>query len=300
MLLASRSARVVLSLGGGAALVALYISWRRLTAAAAAKPLILFDVDGTLAVPAQKAPEQVLELLATLRARGYLVGIVGAGDFEKQQGQLGGPDLRERLDYCFSENGVHAFCGTRLLHCKSIVDQLGAARWAEFEAGLAALQASVHDEAEALLRQACGDPAATLDARGTFLERRQCTVNVCIIGRTPGLTREQRATFEELDRSAGLRVRVLGELLRLFGPETPYRLMFTIGGQIGIDCAPCGWDKTFCLNFLPLRQFPMIHFFGDKTLPGGGDFELYEHARTFGHAVGSPEDTISEVRRLFL
>ena len=96
------------------------------------------------------------------------------------------------------------------------------------------------------------------------------------------------------------RVRVLGELLRLFGPETPYRLMFTIGGQIGIDCAPCGWDKTFCLNFLPLRQFPMIHFFGDKTLPGGGDFELYEHARTFGHAVGSPEDTISEVRRLFL
>ena len=57
----------------------------------------------------------------------------------------------------------------------------------------------------ALCTQACGDPAATLDARGTFLERRQCTVNVCIIGRTPGLTREQRATFEELDRSAGLR-----------------------------------------------------------------------------------------------
>ena len=48
----------------------------------------------------------MLELLATLRARGYLVGIVGAGDFEKQQGQLGGPDLRERLDYCFSENGM--------------------------------------------------------------------------------------------------------------------------------------------------------------------------------------------------
>ena len=48
------------------------------------------------AVPAQKAPEEMLELLATLRAGGYLVGIVGAGDFEKQQGQLGGPDLRER------------------------------------------------------------------------------------------------------------------------------------------------------------------------------------------------------------
>ena len=62
----------------------------------------------------------------------------------------------------------------------------------------------------------------------------------------------------------------------------------------------CGWDKTFCLNFLPERQFPTIHFFGDKTLPGGGDYELYSHARTVGHAVDSPEETISEVRRLFL
>mgnify|MGYP006082754925 CR=1 FL=1 len=106
VVLGSRSAPVLLSLGGGATLVALYMWRRRLSAAAAAKPLILFDVDGTLAVPAQKAPEQMLELLATLRARGYLVGIVGAGDFEKQQGQLGGPDLRERLDYCFSENGM--------------------------------------------------------------------------------------------------------------------------------------------------------------------------------------------------
>jgi hypothetical protein len=195
---------------------------------------------------------------------------------------------------------VHAFRGTQLLHCKSIVDQLGAARWAEFEAGLATLQASVHCEAEALLRQACGDAAATLDARGTFLERRQCTVNICIIGRTPGLTREHRAAFDAADRAAGLRVRVVAELHRRFGPETPYRLMFTIGGQIGIDCAPCGWDKTFCLNFLPERQFPTIHFFGDKTLPGGGDYELYSHARTVGHAVDSPEETISEVRRLFL
>ena len=201
----SRVAPVVLSIGG-AALVALHV-WRRRLSAAAAKPLILFDVDGTLAVPAQKASEEMLELLATLRSRGYLVGIVGAGDYDKQEGQLGGPNLRERLDYCFSENGVHAFHGTQLLHCKSIVEQLGPARWAEFEAGLAAIQASVHAEAEGLLRQACGDAAATLDTRGTFLERRQCTINICIIGRTPGLTREQRAAFDAADRAAGLRVR---------------------------------------------------------------------------------------------
>ena len=104
----------------------------------------------------------MLELLATLRSRGYMVGIVGAGAYDQQAGQLGGPNLRERLDYCFSENGVHAFHGTQLLHCKSLVEQLGPARWAEFEAGLAALQASVHAEAEGLLTADGFTPAAEM------------------------------------------------------------------------------------------------------------------------------------------
>ena len=61
---------------------------------------------------------------------------MGAGDYKKQEGQLGGPVLQERLDYCFSENGVHAFHGTKEIHCKSIVDHLGEDRWAAFEAGI--------------------------------------------------------------------------------------------------------------------------------------------------------------------
>ena len=85
-----------------------------------------------------------------------------------------------------------------------------------------------------------------------------------------------------------------------YGPGTPYNLNFSIGGQIGIDCAPCGWDKTFCIQFLPEAQFPEIHFFGDKTQPGGGDYELYEHSRTVGHAVTSPEHTLQLVEELFL
>ncbi len=159
---------------------------------------------------------------------------------------------------------------------------------------------SVRDEGESLLRQACAEPTASLAGRGTFLERRQCTVNVCVIGRTPTLSKAQRAAFEAVDKQAGLRARVLAELMRRFGPETPYRLMFTIGGQIGIDCAPCGWDKTFCLQFIPPERYPTVHFFGDKTMPGGGDYELYSHPRTIGHAVDSPEHTIQEVKRILL
>ena len=279
-----------------------YIAYRCFRSAAATRKrpkLILFDVDGTLAVPAQKASDEMVALLAKLRGAGYLVGIVGAGDFEKQQGQLGGADLRERLDFCFSENGVHSFKGTQQLHCKSIVEQVGEARWREFEIGLQEILDRVAPEAEKLLQEATGGDAV-LAARGTFLERRMCTCNVCVIGRTPTMSKAERAAFEAADKKAGLRKRVLDELMERYGPTTPYALNFSIGGQIGIDCAPCGWDKTFCLRFLPADEYPTIHFFGDKTAEGGGDYELYEHERTIGHTVKTPEHTMELIQKLFL
>ena len=279
---------------------ATYLAYRYYFARRALKQtLILFDVDGTLAVPAQKAHPEMVAQLARLRAAGYLVGIVGAGDFAKQEGQLGGEGLRERLDFCFSENGVHSCRGTELLHCKSIVDQVGEARWKEFEEGLQQILSECSAEAEGLLQQAAG-ASATLASRGTFLERRMCTCNVCIIGRTPTMSKAERASFEAADKAAGLRKRVLDELVRRFGPSAPHKLNFSIGGQIGIDCAPVGWDKTFCLQFLPRGEFPIIHFFGDKTEEGGGDYELYHSERIIGHTVRNAEHTMELIDELFL
>ena len=62
---------------------------------------------------------------------------------------------------------------------------------------------------------------------------------------------------------------------------------------------PNGWDKTFCLQFVPQEEFPKIHFFGDKTHKGGGDHEIYEHPRTIGHQVHNAEDTLRQVGELF-
>lgn len=261
------------------------------------RTLILFDVDGTLAVPAQPAAAEMIAALAKLREQ-YATGIVGAGDFEKQQMQLGGPDLRERLDFCFSENGVHSFRGPgNCLHSKSLESHLGPERWLAFNTKLDELLLVHRDEAATLLVQA--SPGADIATRGTFLERRQCTVNVCVIGRTPGLSKEERGAFDTVDREAGLRRRLLEQLTAAFGPETEFGLLFSIGGQIGIDCCPVGWDKTFCLQFVDAAEFDTVHFFGDKTQPGGGDYELYEHERTIGHTVVSPEDTLEQIAKLF-
>ena len=93
-------------------------------------------------------------------------------------------------------------------------EHLGEERWAAFNAGLDDVLREARAEAQTLLQTAVGSAEASLDARGTFLEVRQCTVNVCVIGRTPSLSKAERAAFEAADREAGLRVRVLDELVR--------------------------------------------------------------------------------------
>lgn len=258
------------------------------------KTLVLFDVDGTLAVPAQKAPDEILQMFQEL-SKHYAVGIVGAGDFEKQQIQLGGEGLRQRLDFVFSENGVHSFRGDRLLHCKSLGEHVGQDNWESFQTTLQSMLDECKDEATLLFQKATDNPKATLEGRGTFLEIRQCTVNICVIGRTPAMTKQERGAFDTADKVAGLRPRFLKDMQTKFGTSTPYNLVFSIGGQIGIDCAPHGWDKTFCLQFVDPNEFDTVHFFGDKTQEGGGDHELFVHPRTIGHTVKDASDTIKQV-----
>lgn len=77
------------------------------------------------------------------------------------------------------------------------------------------------------------------------------------------------------------------------------QLLYFTGGQISIDVFPKGWDKTFALRFVGSDGFKEIHFFGDKTAPGGNDHEIYEDSRTIGHTVTSPQDTIAQLKALF-
>ncbi len=74
-------------------------------------------------------------------------------------------------------------------------------------------------------------------------------------------------------------------------------LQFSIGGQISIDVFPKGWDKTYSLNFF--QNTPtVIHFFGDKTSPGGNDYEIFADDRTIGHSVTGPNNTEEIMRQL--
>jgi phosphomannomutase len=258
--------------------------------------LVLFDVDGTLAVAGQLATSEMVDMLARLREH-YAVGIVGAAEFEKQQRQLLTGDLKTQFDFVFSENGVHAFENGKQIHLQSTEGKLGPKNFAFFEAELAKTMETFKDEAAQLLNKAA--PGLTLDGRGTFLQKRQCTMNITPIGRTPTMTKDERGRYDKEDRAVSFRKRFVEQLSKTCGAGTECNLQFAISGQVGIDLGPVGWDKTFCLQFVDASKFKTVHFFGDMVHEGGGDHELYEHKRTIGHEVKDAEDTMKQLQIFF-
>uniref|UniRef100_A0A8C5S552 Phosphomannomutase n=1 Tax=Laticauda laticaudata TaxID=8630 RepID=A0A8C5S552_LATLA len=104
------------------------------------------------------------------------------------------------------------------------------------------------------------------------------------------LPRKRRTTREQI------RDRFVADLRRDFAGKG---LTFSIGGQISFDVFPNGWDKRYCLGIVAQDNFEKIYFFGDKTMPGGNDYEIYTDPRTVGHSVSSPEQTREICEALF-
>merc|ERR1712224_179226 len=100
-------------------------------------------------------------------------------------------------------------------------------------------------------------------------------MNISPVGRN--CSREERNEFEKYDNEHHVRSKMVEAMKKEFAD---YDLTFSIGGQISFDVFPRGWDKTYCLQFLPEAEFTEVHFFGDKTDPGGNDHEIFSHERT--------------------
>lgn len=110
------------------------------------------------------------------------------------------------------------------------------------------------------------------------------------------LSVQERNEFEAYDAKHNIRKSFIAALQQKF-PD--YGLTYSIGGQISFDIFPKGWDKTYALQHVEAEGWTDIHFFGDKTYPGGNDYEIYEDPRTVGHSVENPDDTMRQLRELF-
>lgn len=238
--------------------------------------IALFDVDGTLTAPRLTAKPEMIEFLSKLRSKVF-IGMVGGSDLSKQREQLG-EGVLDMFDFTFSENGLVAYEGQKLLAEASIVKHLGEDRLQKL------INFVLHYIADLEI------PVK----RGTFIEFRKGMLNVSPIGRN--CSQEERCAFEEYDNKTGVRKAFVAKLQEEF---SDYGLTYSIGGQISFDVFPKGWDKTYALQFVE-SDFKDIHFFGDKTYEGGNDYEIYESKRTIGHSVKTPDDTMSICQKLFL
>ena len=237
-----------------------------------AKTIAMFDVDGTLTVPRKTASSETLEFFKNLRKH-CAVAIVGGSDYKKICEQLG-PQFEKEVDYLFSENGLVAFKDGELIAKQSFLQFMGEEKLQKF------LDFTLKYIAELEIPQ----------KRGTFIEFRNGMLNVSPIGRN--CSQEERDNFEKYDKEAKVRPKMVEMLKKEFAD---FGLTYSIGGQISFDVFPTGWDKTYSLQFVEKDGFETIHFFGDKTYKGGNDYEIFESAKTIGHTVTSPEDTMKQV-----
>ncbi|ESO00125.1 hypothetical protein HELRODRAFT_157435 [Helobdella robusta] len=188
-----------------------------------------------------------------------VVGLVGGSDLAKIAEQMF-VDVIHRYDYVFSENGLVAHKHGKLISKESIVSYMGEEKLQEF----------INFALESLskIRLPC--------KRGSFIEFRSGLINVSPVHH------------------------VRRDLVKLFQQRFPDSgLTFSIGGQISIDVFPVGWDKRYCLKHIEKEAFNTIYFFGDKTKPGENDYEIYADERTKSFSVVSPEDTVSQLNKLF-
>jgi len=237
--------------------------------------ICLFDVDGTLSPSRKVASEEMKACLDRLREK-CVVGVVSGSDLKKIKEQLG-DDLVQKYDYVFTENGLVAHHNGSLLDSKSILDELGEEKIQDL------INFSLSYMSQLRL------PAK----RGTFVEFRTGLINLCPVGRS--CTQAERDAFAAFDSEHLVRQKMVEALNKKF-PED--KLNFAIGGQISIDVFPQGWDKRYCLRFLA-DDFRRILFFGDRTEPGGNDFEIYSDSRTEGVSVTGPDDTMKQLHKLF-
>ncbi|KAG8231475.1 hypothetical protein J437_LFUL000192, partial [Ladona fulva] len=233
--------------------------------------LCLFDVDGTLTLP-QRVIEKEMESFVLNDIKPLTsIGIVGGSDLKKIAFQMGGLEVVNNFDYVFAENGLVAYKYGTELPSQTIQAHVGEEKLQRFINYCLLYMSKLHLPVK----------------RGTFIEFRRGLINVSPVGRSCSM--EERRQFNEYDKQHNIRKDFVESLRKEF-PDLG--LVYSIGGEISFDVFPKGWDKTYCLRHVKDQNFEHIHFFGDKTDPGGNDFEIFSHDQTIGHRVQSYKDTM--------
>lgn len=237
-----------------------------------------FDIDNTLTPPMGQIQDSTVKLLTELSQLPHVhIFICGGSNREKAVKQLGTHVLDSLAYHAFSENGAVYYSKGQQVAVDKLEDYLGDEQVSRLIQFLLRLLAD------------CPSPWRT----GTFIERRNCMLNISPIGRD--CSPEQREAFYTWDQQNHCRQELVRQITTAF-PDLPIDV--TIGGMISCDLIIRGFDKTRCLQYL--HDYEEIHYVGDRVRPGGNDYELYSHDSVVGHETNGYQNTEEIIRSLLL
>lgn len=123
-----------------------------------------------------------------------------------------------------------------------------------------------------------------------YIERRVGMINFSVLGRDcPYAERERYKAWDDIEKE---RLQIQAVLLKKY-PQ----LEVTVGGSISIDITPQGHGKGQIATQLR-KEYPdeEIIFFGDRTFPGGNDYELASELMKMDHTrvvqVNGPQSVL--------
>lgn len=253
------------------------------------KPIILFDMDGTLTPARENIAWSTVVKLKDLQKYAD-IGIVSGSPYSYIEQQMGlawreinslkPTDLlimpcNGTQVYKFITSGAKpSFIQT---HTSNMIDFLGKDVYRILISILTDLQNQVIED------------YINMPLSGNFISFRGSMINWCMIGRDADHT--MRTMFTELDIHTSVRTKLKQQLdseLSIAGIDN---MTTTLGGSTSIDIYPSGWDKTYCLKHIDENR--TVYFVGDKCQDGGNDRTLFEHKKTNAYETSGPQETLN-------
>ncbi len=246
------------------------------------KPLLLFDVDGTIVESGQTINENMLDLLTKLSVK-YDLGIVGGGKYEKIIDQLSNTKI---FTHIFAECGCVYYklnsnlSNYQLVYKKNIRTH------------------PVYKQINQLIKLALGFLSQVdYDLTGHFIDLRNGIIYISLIGMVATL--EERKYFIDLDKKQNIRKKLIDLLVNKAEElEINNKVKISEGGSVGIGIYPVEYGKAQVLD--SLSDYTDISYFGDKYTPDGNDYELISHPKIKGYPVDSMFDTANILNNLLI
>jgi len=263
------------------------------------KPIVLFDMDGTLSPARQPVVDGMLEKLIELSLLSDIGIVTGSGiSYIKQQCEC----ILENISKfdssltLFPCNGTQVYRISSRSNIKNVFSENMRMSICDiFNEVLHFLSQEQSSFISTIVKQ---EGRNTLQLSGTFIQYRSSMINWCPIGRDA--THFDRETFIRIDEKEKIREKLIKRLNKQKNKKG-WNIQFALGGSTSIDIYPEGWDKTFALKHINADERD-VYFVGDRCGDDGNDKAIYEKIRSIdenmAYETSSPQETLEIIDKI--